>query len=137
VDGVEARDDWLTATHNRRNAPPLGPNACLDGDPTGHAVKPAPQRVSNPDRSGPADEHQKRGLEGVFDIIGTGEDAATDAQDHRPVAGDQGRKGGLSRMGGVARLGPVGRESLEQLGVGKAHGRPCIEERTDPPQEVV
>src|SRR5262249_34965454 len=74
----------------------------------GRAIEPIADQLLPPDGRGLADEHQKRGLEGVVGVVGIAEDAATHAQDHRPMPADQGRERALV---------PPRNEALQQLAV--------------------
>ena len=70
--------------------------------PTCHLVEPGAQGVPDPERAGPAHQHQEGGLEGVVGVVLVREDRPADAQDHRPVPLDQGREG---QLGPLARRG--------------------------------
>ena len=71
----------------------LGPRPSRN--PIRHAVKPAWQEVSVPDRRCLADQHQERRLEGVLDVPRVAEHPSTQAQHHRTVQVHQRLEGGL------------------------------------------
>ena len=83
----------------------------LDGGPVGDPVEPVA-------RAGPAgrwsaafaDQDEEGGLERVLGVVGVAEDAAADAQHHRPVPADERGERGL--VAGVE-------EPAEQFGVGR------------------
>ncbi len=56
------------------------------------------------------------------------QELAADAQDHRPVASDQGGEGGLGG-GGIA----AGDEPLDELAIGEPRDRAAVEERLELP----
>ncbi len=89
----------------------------LAGDAQGDAVQPGGQRRGVVQPGSLAGQQEERSLEGVLGVGGARQHAAADAQDHRPVAGDQRREGVL-----VA----VADEAAEQLGIG---GRPACRRR--------
>jgi hypothetical protein len=99
----------------RRGPPTLAPGQGLARQAVGDAVQPAADRLAASDRRGLARQDQEGGLEGVLGIVGVAEDAAADAEHHRPVAADE----GLERRF-VARHG----EALEQVGVAGVGGAP-------------
>ena len=97
--------------------PPVDSSREPCGDPAGHSMKPTCQRVGDPNCVYPADEHKKRGLEGILNVIWVGERAAAHAQHHRAVPSHQGRERGFGRVR-RADLGLSRRELSEQLRVG-------------------
>ena len=96
----------------------LGARLGLGGDSSGHAIQPAAQRVSHPDRSSPAHQHEERRLKGVLNVVRVGQGAPADAQDHRPMPRHQGRERRLGGERGVLRRGTPGQEPIQQLRVG-------------------
>jgi hypothetical protein len=64
----------------------------------------------------PAEQHEKRGLKGIFGVGAAAEEAAANTEDHRTVPADQDRKRGLIAPGdeAVQQLAVV--EFLEALG---------------------
>jgi hypothetical protein len=56
----------------------------LVGDPE----DPGPQEMAVADRFRAADENQERCLASILDVVLIAEDAAADAQDHRPMSGN-------------------------------------------------
>ena len=84
------------------------------GRAVGHAVQPAGDGLGAADGAGLAGQHQEGGLEGVLAILIVAQLLAANVPDQRPVAGDQGGEG--------VRVA-VGREALQELGVGQARGR--------------
>jgi hypothetical protein len=119
---VEDRPDVAPDDLAQRVRPPGVPPAALvpaadpaglpgaGGDPPGDAVQPARDRAPLADRPRPAGQDQERRLEGVVRRVGVAQDAAADAQDHRPVPAQQGLEG---------RLVDVARVPVQQLGVGQ------------------
>jgi hypothetical protein len=71
-------------------------------------VQPPRHRLGPPQGGRLAGEQQESGLKDVVGVVLIVEDAPAQPQDHRPVAADQGGKGGLVVMGG---------EALQQLAV--------------------
>jgi hypothetical protein len=96
----------------------------VGGDPAGDPVQPRPDRDARPEGRGLAGEHQEGGLEGVLRVVGVAEQPPTDAEHHRPVAGDQ--------LGERRGVGPPG-EPVEQLGIGRLVRR--VDRPAQPPQE--
>ena len=88
-------------------------------------MQPARHRLATADRAGPASQDQERGLRSILGIVFVAQDLAADPQDHRPVAIDQGREGGL---GGLV---PTLNEPVEQLAVGESPGRPRLKQGFD------
>ena len=109
--------------------PPRGPAPRLlrrtDSDP----IEPVRQLLPPADRGSPAHQDQERRLEGILRIMRAGQHPAADAQNHRPVAMDQGRE----RILGV--LSTPGEEQLQQLGVSQPTERSEGVERPDLPEE--
>ena len=70
-------------------------------------------------------QEEESGLEGVVGVVGIVEDASADAQDHGPVATDQGLEGQLIAVGVV---------TFQESGVGQARQGPLAEEAVDLPQ---
>jgi len=62
------------------------------GEAVGHAVQPAAERFAPADRSRPAEKHEERRLEGILGLVGASQHAPAHAEDHRPVAPQEGRK---------------------------------------------
>src|SRR5207244_11430712 len=62
---------------------------CLEGGAAGHAVQPVAQDSPPGEGSGLADEHHKGGLKGVLGVMNVVQNAAADAQHHRPVPADR------------------------------------------------
>ncbi len=86
--------------------PASGIGASAGRHTVGHAVQPRAEPVDIMKRVRPADEDQECRLECVVDVVGIGEPAAANAQDHPAVPLDQ----GLERE----RVA-IGHEPLEQL----------------------
>ena len=82
----------------------------LDGHASRHAMQPTPNGVSPPDRARLADHYQERRLERVLDLGRIVQDAAADAQDHRPVPHHQCLE---------CRLVTARQVSLQELAVGQ------------------
>ena len=106
-------------------AAPGGVRLDLERDPPGHAMQPAADGALDPDRPGLARQQEESGLEGVVGVVGVVEDAAADAQDHRPMPTDQGLEGQLVAVGDVP---------FQEPGVGQARQGPLAEEAVDLPQ---
>ena len=127
--GPPARTGRLPTTGRSDRIRP-GPSPCGAApalhrpSPPGHAqadtVEPATERVfaPQPHRVGPAGEDKKDSLKGVFGGVTVARHAAADAQDHRPVAVQEGGEGRFG--GGIAA---VPREPGEQLGIGQCPDR--------------
>ncbi len=92
----------------------------------GHAVKPARQKISVPDRRRLADQHQERRLESVLDVPRVAEHPPAEAQHHRPVQVHQ-------RLEGV--LIPARQVTLQELAVPQAAERPLPEQPVKLPQD--
>jgi hypothetical protein len=97
----------------------------LGSDPHRHAVQPASDRLAATDRAGPPRENQERRLGGVLGVVLVTQNLPANAQNHRRVTIDQGRKGRLGRV-----VSPL-HEPLEQLAVGQPASRPRSVERLD------
>jgi hypothetical protein len=82
------------------------------GDLQRHAEEPARQRVGPADRSGPPRQDQERRLGGILGVVEPAQDAAADAEHHRPVPLHQRRE----RRGRVV-VAPARQEAPEQLAV--------------------
>src|SRR5262249_2405546 len=82
----------------------------------------AAQRTVPPQRRRLAHEDEEGGLEGVLGVLCVAQDAAANAQHHRPVPHEQGREGGLV----VPR-----HEALEERRVGQGKGGATVEETAD------
>ena len=98
------------------------------GSPRGSAgdtVQPRAQGIAHPERSALADQDQERRLEGVHRLVVIAENAASGAENHRPMPLDQDREGQLGR------LAPAGREPLEKLPVRQPGGNPILKERLE------
>ena len=88
-------------------------------------IQPAGQSVSPSDRPGPLHHHQEGGLEGILGVIGIAEDAAADAQHHRPVPRHQRLEGaGISLFD----------EAVKELRVGQPRDDAPGEQSLDLPQ---
>src|SRR5262249_47619183 len=85
----------------------------------GHSIQPTAHRLALADGSRLANQHEKRGLKGVFDGLFIREDAAAHPEDHRAKALDQGFKGDLI---------PIEGETLQQLGIRRILGAVPAEE---------
>jgi hypothetical protein len=81
------------------------------GDPVGNAMQPRTERVLNPERPGPLDQDEKRGLKRVLHVVRIAEGRSTDSQHKRAVPLNERRERQL------ANFSIAGRESLEQLPV--------------------
>src|SRR5262249_28248215 len=96
-------------------------------DSATHAVQPGAQRVTHVDRIRLSDQDQKRGLKGPLGLVRAGQKPTATAQDHRPMAREQGAK----RCIGPEPLAMVGPNPLQQLTVGRPDGRARREERLE------
>ena len=65
--------------------------ARLHGGPEGNAMKPWAQRstIAQPERPGPANQHQERGLKCIFHGVRITQYLSTHGQDHRPMTGQK------------------------------------------------
>ncbi len=90
-----------------------------------HAVEPGAEQVRIADRPGLSGQDEEDGLEGVLGVMVIAQELPADAQDHRPVSGDDRGEGGL-----VGRLASGG-EPLEQFAVGEPGGASALEERAE------
>ncbi len=80
-------------------------------------MKPRTKRIAHPQSARLPDQHQERGLKRIVDVVGIVEYGPADAQDHRSVPLDQGRK---RQLGGFA---PLGCKELQELTVGQLSDR--------------
>jgi hypothetical protein len=76
-------------------ASPGGVRAGLDGDALGNSVKPVAQQFWPSDRTGFADQHEKRSLKRIVRVMGVAEHAPAQRLHHRSMPPDQGRKSSL------------------------------------------
>jgi hypothetical protein len=83
--------------------------AKAQGDPAGHSVQPAGERLTTADRPGLAHQGEESGLEGVLGIVGTIQDAVAGTQHQPLVPPDQ-------QLESVRVA--LGQEAFQQLGVG-------------------
>ncbi len=90
-----------------------------DGDPVGDPVDPVTQEIAVADRCRAADQHEKRCLECILDVVLVVENAAANTQDHSPMPGDQSGKCHLVALGG---------EPFQELVVVHAHDGPLVED---------
>jgi hypothetical protein len=109
--GLGGHGDLLDGTLTASCGHGIGPQR----DPVGHAIQPASQRTGGLQPAGFSEEHQKRGLEGIFGVALIPEHAPADRQDHRAVPRDQGSKRPL--------VAPV-EKAFHELGIGQAGERP-------------
>ncbi len=87
-------------------------------DPQSHAVEPARQRVTPPDRARLLRQDQECRLERILGVVVVVQDLMADPLYHRPMPLDQGREG---------RFSAPGHEQVEQLPVGEAGNRADLE----------
>jgi hypothetical protein len=91
-------------------------------------VQPVRQQVGVADRSRPAGQDEKYGLEGVLGMMQIAEDLTANIQDHRPMpAHEWGKRRLADRI--APRVKP-----LEKLPVGQPCHRAALEERFDLPR---
>ena len=57
--------------------------------PVGNDMKPGPERLTDPERVGLANQDQERGLEGVLGVVRVADQRSADAPDHRGMPVDQ------------------------------------------------
>ena len=86
-------------------------------------MEPRAERVANPETACLLDEDQEGRLECVVGFEPAGEQASTDAENHRSMALDQ---DGKRQLGGLAAIRC---EALEELAVGQVAHDPDVEER--------
>ena len=139
---IQGREEFRPFRVGRRNrrlprggrdfagSPLLGQGPCPVRHAPGHAVEPAAQRVVDPDHPRLADEDQECGLERVLNVSRVVQGTATDAEDHRAMAGHQGLEGRFRRVGRPGR----GIDPFQQLGIAEAGGRPGGKEGGEMPQ---
>jgi hypothetical protein len=85
-------------------------------------MEPGPKRVPHPQTARFLDQHQKRRLKSIFDIMSFGQHAPANPQNHRPVPLDY---NGKCQLSGLAA---VGRKPFQELTVRElAHG-PDVEQ---------
>jgi hypothetical protein len=78
------------------------------GDAPGDLVQVAGQRLAFADGASLFDEDEEGGLEGVLDVLDTGQQAPADVEDQRRMPPDEHLEG---------RIVPPAREAFQQLGV--------------------
>ncbi len=71
--GLRFRGDRFASERYGPHPGALGARLGLGGDSSGHAIQPAAQRVSHPDRSSPAYQHEERRLKGVLNVVRVGQ----------------------------------------------------------------
>ena len=94
--------------------PPQGDGARSQCHPIGHAVEPVAQQMLTLEASCLSNEHEKRRLKGVIDVVGIAQELAANAQDHGSMALHQRLERRL-----VARTG----EPVQKLPLGKTRQR--------------
>ena len=98
------------------------------GYPLGHLMEPGTQRVADPERVSPANQHHECRLKRVFHGLLVAQNCSTGAQNHRAVPRDQGSKCQLGAISGAAS------KLFEQLPVSQAANRADLEKHSDMPE---
>ena len=85
-------------------------------------MEPGPERVAHPQAAGLPNQDQERGLKRIVGVSRVSQNAAADAEHHRPVPLDQ---NGERQLGGLAA---VGRKPLKKLAVAQFADGPDVEQ---------
>jgi hypothetical protein len=108
---------------SRERSPATGLGSGTPRHSAGDTVQPGTQGIAHPERSALPDQDQECCLEGVHRLVVIAENAASGAENHRPMSFDQDREGQLRG------LAASGCEPLEKLPIRQPSRDPILEER--------